>query len=44
MENWTIENFLTVGHAFVKMAGFFWPLIILAIVFMIVEWRKESVQ
>ena len=28
MENMTIENFIIVGQAIVKMVGFFWPVIL----------------
>jgi len=42
MENLTIENFALAGQAMGKMAGFFWPLILVAAVIMFVEWRKEQ--
>lgn len=41
MENWTIENFTLVGQCMLKMAGFFWPVILATAVFMLIEWRKE---
>jgi len=44
MENWTIENFMLVGQAMAKMAGFFWPVILLAGIMMYVEWRKECIN
>ena len=42
MENWTIENFMIVGQAMLKMAGFFWPIIVAAAILMFVEWQKEK--
>ena len=42
MENWTIENFILVAQAMWKMAGFFWPLLLLITFFALVEWRKET--
>ena len=41
MDNWTIENFTLVAQAMGKMAGFFWPIIIIGAVLMFVEWRRE---
>ena len=41
MDNWNIENFMIAGQAMWKMAGFFWPLILVAAVAMFFEWRKE---
>jgi len=44
MENWTIENFLIVYQAMLKMAGFFWPVLLAAAVFFIMDWRRERVN
>ena len=41
MENLTIENFTLVAQAMWKMAGFFWPIIVVGIAVMFIEWRKE---
>lgn len=41
MENWTIENFMIVGQAMLKMSAFFWPIILAGVVVMFIEWRKE---
>ena len=35
MENWTIENFMIVGQAMLKMLGFFWPIVLATIVMML---------
>ena len=43
MDNWTLENFMIAGQAMLKMAGFFWPLILVAAVLLFVEWRRETV-
>ena len=40
MENWTIENFMIVGQAMLKMLGFFWPVVLAAII-MTLWSRKE---
>jgi hypothetical protein len=42
MENWTIENFTLIAQAMGKMAGFFWPIIIVGAALMFIEWRKEA--
>ena len=42
MDNWTLENFMIVGQAMWKMAGFFWPVLLVAAVFMVVEHRREQ--
>ena len=42
MNNWTLENFMIAGQAMWKMAGFFWPLIFVAAVFLFIEWRRET--
>ena len=41
MENWTIENFMLVGQAMLKMSAFFWPVILAAAVMMFLEHRRE---
>lgn len=43
MENITIENLTIVGQAAIKMVGYFWPIIVLAIGYMIWE-RHEEVK
>ena len=43
MDNWTLENFMIAGQAMLKMAGFFWPLILVAAFLLFVEWRRETV-
>lgn len=42
MDNWTLENFMIVGQAMWKMAGFFWPAILVAAVLLFIEWRRET--
>ena len=42
MDNWTLENFMIVGQAMWKMAGFFWPVLLLATIFVFIEARKET--
>lgn len=44
MENWTIENFMIVGQAMLKMAGFFWPVLLAVTVFFVMDWRRERVN
>ena len=41
MENWTIENFMIVGQAMWKMTGFFWPVLLAAAIFFVMDWRRE---
>jgi len=41
MENWTIENFMIVGQAMLKMLGFFWPIVLVAGIMMFIGIRKE---
>ena len=43
MENWTIENFMIVGQAMLKMLGFFWPIVLVTIVMMVWS-HKELVN
>ncbi len=42
MDNWTLENFMIVGQAMWKMAGFFWPVLLVAAVLFFIEWRRET--
>ncbi len=45
MENiLNLDNWITVGQAMIKMAGFFWPVLLLALVFMFIEWKRERVS
>ena len=37
-----IDNWIIAGQAVAKMAGFFWPVIVIAAVWMIIEHRKET--
>ena len=39
-----VESWLVVGQAMLKMASFFWPVILIAVVFMVVEHRKEQAR
>ncbi len=43
MDNWTLENFMIFGQAMWKMAGFFWPVLLLAAYLMWREYRQEAV-
>ena len=38
------DNWVTVGQAMLKMAGFFWPMLLLVAVFVIIEWKRERVN
>ena len=42
MDNWTIENFMIVGQAMMKMAGFFWPVLFVIAMYTWVEFRREQ--
>ena len=42
MENLTVENFMIVGAGMLKMASFFWPVIIFVGVYMFIEMRNEA--
>ncbi len=42
MDNWTLENFMIAGQAMLKMAGFFWPALLVAAVLFFIEWRRET--
>ena len=42
MENWTVENFMIVGAGMLKMASFFWPIIIFVGICMFIELRNEA--
>lgn len=44
MDNWTLENFMIAGQAMWKMAGFFWPALLVAAVLFFIEWRRECVN
>jgi hypothetical protein len=44
MQNLTIENFMIIGQAILKMTSFFWPVLLLVGFFALVEWRKEAVR
>ena len=35
------DNWIIVGQACWKMAGFFWPVILAGAILMFIEWRKE---
>ena len=39
-----IENWILVGQAMLKMAGFFWPVLILMFVFFWMEKRQGAVK
>jgi hypothetical protein len=41
MENWTIENFVLVGQVTTKLVGIWWPVLLAAGIFAVIEWRKE---
>ncbi len=44
MENLTTENFIIVGQVMVKLASFWWPVILVAGIFAVIEWRKECAR
>ena len=44
MENLTIENFTIVALAMWKMFTFFWPIVLVAVIFMVIEHRKELAE
>ncbi len=42
MDNLTVENFVIAGEAMVKMAGFFWPVLLVGACFMCYEHFKST--
>ncbi len=37
-----IDNWVVVGQALMKMAGFFWPVIVIIAILAFIEYRKET--
>ena len=44
MHNWTIENFTIIGLAGLKMLSFFWPVVLMAAYYFIMEQRLVREQ
>jgi hypothetical protein len=42
MENWTIENFMIVGQAILKMSAFFGPILLVGVVMIAWSEREEA--